>query len=369
MPDIPFLNLAGQHDLIREEIAEAIRQVIDSNRFVMDKCLVDFEKNYASYVGTTWCCGVGNGLDAIFLSLRVLDIGAGDEVIAPTNTSIATWLGITNAGAQVVPVEPNISSYNIDPKKIEQAISSRTKAIVPVHLYGQACNMDEIMSIAENHNLKVIEDNAQACGAEWKGKKTGSIGHCNASSFYPTKNLGAMGDGGAITTSAMDLHERAMMLRNYGSKKKYTNEYLGVNSRLDEIQAAILSVKLKYLREWNQQRIFLAKRYIEKLNGIGDLVLPLVAEGFSHVYHLFVVRTQKREALQKFLLGKGVETLIHYPVPPHLQKAYAYCGYRPGDFPIAEELALTCLSLPLWVGMDEQSVDSVCEKIASFYHG
>jgi dTDP-4-amino-4,6-dideoxygalactose transaminase len=367
MHRIPFLNLAGQHDQIREEIAREVNGVIEANRFVLDHRVADFEKEFASYLGVNWCCGVGNGLDAIYLSLRALEAGPHDEVIVPTNTSIATWLAVTNTGAKVIPVEPNELTQNIDPKNFEQAISSRTKAVVPVHLYGQACDMTQIMSIAHRHQLKVVEDNAQAHGAEWGGKKTGSIGHCNASSFYPTKNLGALGDGGAVTTDSKELHERVMMLRNYGSEKKYSNEYLGINSRLDEIQAAVLSVKLKYLDQWNLQRIHLAKIYCERLKGIGDLILPLTAEGLSHVYHLFVVRTKKRDALQQYLLEHSIETLIHYPVPPHLQKAYAFAGYHNGDFPIAEGLASTCLSLPLWPGMSEQTVDEVCKKISGFF--
>lgn len=368
MHEIPFLDLAGQHDLIKEEIANAINGVVETNRFVLDQHVANFERGYAHYVGTNWCCGVGNGLDAIYLSLRALDIGQEDEVIVPTNTSIATWLAVTNTGAKVVPVEPNALSYNIDPKNIEKAVSSRTKAIVPVHLYGQACDMTQIMSLAERNHLKVVEDNAQAHGAEWNGKKTGSIGHCNASSFYPTKNLGALGDGGAVTTDSKELFDRVMRLRNYGSVKKYFNECLGINSRLDEIQSAILSVKLKYLNEWNRQRIHWANVYREKLNGIGDLILPLAPEGLSHVYHLFVVRTKKRDELQRYLMAQGIETLIHYPVPPHLQKAYESYRYNLGDFPVAEELASTCLSLPLWVGMREKTVDDVCHKVIAFFN-
>lgn len=367
MPKIPFLDLASQHDQIKEELTEAVNGVVKTSRFVLDQRVADFEKEYAAYLGVNWCCGVGNGLDAIYLSLRALEVGPQDEVIVPTNTAIATWLAVTNTGAEIIPVEPNEFTQNIDPKNIERAISPRTKAIVPVHLYGQACDMTQIMSLAEKHQLKVVEDNAQAHGAEYKGQKTGSIGHCNASSFYPTKNLGALGDGGAVTTNSRELHERVMMLRNYGSIEKYSNEILGINSRLDEMQAAILSIKLKYLDEWNQQRIRLAKIYSENLKGIGELILPHAADGLSHVYHLFVVRTKKRDDLQQYLTSHGIETLIHYPVPPHLQKAYAFAGYKRGDFPIAEEFASTCLSLPLWPGMSEHSVDNVCKEIIGFF--
>lgn len=367
MLNIPFLDLNGQHQQILEEITKAITNVIGSNQYVLGKYLADFEIEYASYSGTNWCCGVGNGLDAISLSLRALNIGHEDEVLVPTNTSIATWLAVTNTGAKVIPVEPSLHTYNIDPKKIEEAISSRTKAVVPVHLYGRACDMTQIVTLAERHQLKVVEDNAQAHGAEWKGRKTGSIGHCNASSFYPTKNLGALGDGGVVTTNSKELHKRVMMLRNYGSVEKYSNECLGINSRLDEMQAAILSVKLNYLQEWNLQRIHLANLYSEELKDIGDLVLPLGAGGLSHVYHLYVVRTKKRDELKRYLQNHGIETLIHYPVPPHLQKAYGFYGYTQGHFPIAEELASTCLSLPLWVGMPEQSVDAVCKKVKDFF--
>jgi dTDP-4-amino-4,6-dideoxygalactose transaminase len=291
-------------------------------------------------------------LDALVLSLRVLGIGPGDEVIVPSNTYIATALAVSHLGATPVFVEPRMETYNINPELIPQAITKKTKAIMPVHLYGQACEMDIIMEIAKAHNLYVVEDNAQAHLSSFKCQLTGSFGDVNGTSFYPGKNLGALGDAGSVTTNNEELANRIKTLRNYGSAVKYYNEEIGYNNRLDELQAAFLRVKLNYLQEWTDQRKEIAQWYNEALQHRNDLVLPYVHENADHVYHLYVVRTSNREKLQQELTEKGIQTMIHYPVPPHLQKAYKHLGYKEGNFPIAEEIARTCFSLPVWPGMD-----------------
>jgi dTDP-4-amino-4,6-dideoxygalactose transaminase len=276
-------------------------------------------------------------------------------------------LAVSYVGAKPVFVEPDINTYNIDPNKIEAEITSNTKAIMPVHLYGQACEMEKIMLIAKKHNLFVVEDNAQSQGASFNGKPSGSFGNINGTSFYPGKNLGALGDAGAVTTDDEVLAEKISVLRNYGSGKKYYNEVKGINSRLDEMQAAILSVKLKYLNSWTQERQKIGSWYSEKLKNSGNLVLPHTATGASHVFHLYILRTEKRDALQEYLSKKEIGTMIHYPIPPHLQKAYKDLGFRKGDFPLAEKIADTCLSLPLYIGMKEEEVDFVADNIKEFY--
>ncbi len=366
---IPFLDFAPMHAAIRSEMQEAFQSVYDGYWYIMGKQLIDFEEAYAQFNKTRYSIGVSNGLDALSLSLLALEIGPGDEVIVPSNTYIASVLAVSFVGATPIFVEPDIKTYNIDPKGIEQAITERTRAIMPVHLYGQACEMEKIMAIALKHNLYVVEDNAQAHGANFQGKLTGSWGHINGTSFYPGKNLGALGDAGAITTDDDALAAKVRTLRNYGSKVKYHNEVMGYNMRLDEMQAAFLSVKLQHLNAWTAERQQIAMWYIETLNGVGDLILPYTHPNAGHVYHLFVVRTQQRDALQQHLKEKGIGSLIHYPIPPHLQEAYRSLGYNKRAFPIAEEIAETCLSLPLWVGMIEEQVLEVTQCIAKFYHG
>jgi dTDP-4-amino-4,6-dideoxygalactose transaminase len=363
---IPFLSFESQNKQIRTQVLAAMAQVFDSGWYVLGESVKRFEAEYATFNQTAACVGVANGLDALFLALKALDIQAGDEVLVPSNTYIASWLAVSLVGATPVPVEPSLATYNLDPVRIKAAITPRTRAIMPVHLYGQACEMKEIMAIAEAHGLQVVEDNAQAQGATFDGQLTGSFGAINATSFYPGKNLGALGDAGAITTNDEALARRVRTLRNYGSEQKYYNEVLGHNSRLDELQAAILSVKLSFLGEWTQQRQMLAAHYQEQLAGIPDLHLPRVAPGASHVYHLYVVRTPHRNALQQYLTEHGIGTLIHYPVPPHLQKAYKALNYKAGDFPCAEEIAATCLSLPLWPGMTEEQVKTIAKRIRMF---
>lgn len=364
---IPFLSFEEVNKKIKSEILTSFENFFDSNWYVLGERVAQFEKEYATFNETNYAVGLSNGLDALHIALRTLDIGVGDEVIVPSNTYIATALAVSYVGAKPIFVEPRMDTYNLDPSKIESAITTKTKAIMPVHLYGQACEMEEIMAIAKKHNLYVVEDNAQAQGASYKDKLTGDWGDINGTSFYPGKNLGALGDAGAITTNSLELADKAKVLRNYGSEKKYHNETIGYNMRLDECQAGFLSVKLKFLSAWTVQRQEIASWYNEALKNIDDLILPQVADNSTHVYHLYVVRTKNRDVLQKHLNESGIGTLIHYPIPPHLQKAYAHLEFKKGDFCIAEEIADTALSLPLWPGMTKLQVNYICETIKSFY--
>jgi dTDP-4-amino-4,6-dideoxygalactose transaminase len=365
--EIPFYTTVAMHNQIRDEVMHSLEKVYDSGKYVLGNELGKFERAYAEFSGAKYCIGVSNGLDALKLALSVLGIGKGDEVIVPAHTFIATWLAVTHTGAIPVPVEPEQGTCNINPHLIASRITAKTKAIIVVHLYGLPCDMDAVMEIAASNNLFVIEDNAQAQGALYKGRPTGSLGHLNATSFYPAKNLGALGDGGAITTNDFALAGKIKEFRNYGSAEKYIHHQAGYNARLDEIQAAVLSVKLKYLKEWNRQRNQLALGYQQQLNGIGDIVLQEVPDFASHVFHLFVIRTKHREKLREFLMSQGIETLMHYPILPYLQDAYKFLGCRQGDFPIAESIATTCLSLPLYPGMELQTVEKVCQAVRKFF--
>lgn len=363
---IPFLSFQEANKKIRTEIIDAFERFFDKGWYVLGEGVKKFEHEYATFNKVDYVVGVSNGLDALHIALRSLGIGAGDEVIVPSNTYIATALAVSYVGATPVFVEPDINTYNIDPTKIESAITAKTKAIMPVHLYGQACEMAPITAAAEKHNLFVIEDNAQSQGATYKGRLAGSFGHINGTSFYPGKNLGALGDAGGLTTNDEKLAQKATVLRNYGSEKKYFNEVIGYNMRLDECQAAFLSVKLKYLQEWTKQRQQIATWYNEGLAGMEDVVLPSIAKEATHVYHLYVIRTKQRDALQKHLSNNGIGTLIHYPIPPHLQQAYKHLGFRKGDFPISEEIADTCLSLPIWPGMEQKAIFTISKIIKAF---
>jgi dTDP-4-amino-4,6-dideoxygalactose transaminase len=365
--NIPFLSFGYMHGLLRQEAVETFTRFYDDQYYVLGRGTDDFEKEYAAYNQTQYCVGISNGLDALFIALKVLGIGPGDEVIVPSNTFIATVLAVSYTGATPVFTEPDINTYNLDSKKAEEAITPFTKAIIPVHLYGQACKMDDIMQFAAKHNLFVIEDNAQAHGAAYNHKITGSFGHVNATSFYPGKNLGALGDAGAITTDNEHYAAQAKMLRNYGSSQKYYNEAIGFNKRMDELQARFLSVKLKYLDGFTQKRQQIASWYNSALQNIQDVVVPFVTENATHVYHLYVIRIKKRDALQEYLKDKGIGTLIHYPVPPHLQKAYKHLGFKAGDYPIAETIAETCLSLPMYPGLTQDEVSYICDCIKSFF--
>jgi dTDP-4-amino-4,6-dideoxygalactose transaminase len=364
---IPFLSFEHMHQPLRASMLTAFETFYDSNYFVLGKQVEEFEQAYAGFNQTSFAVGVSNGLDALHLALRALEIGEGDEVIVPSNTFIATALAVSYTGAKPVFVEPRIDTYNLNPVLIEGAITPKTKAIMPVHLYGQCCEMEAITEIAKRRSLYVIEDNAQAQGATFNEKLTGTWGDINGTSFYPGKNLGALGDAGAITTNDEKLAEQVKMLRNYGSRRKYYNEAIGFNMRLDECQAGFLSIKLKQLKEWNIQRQEIASWYMEELKSIPAVVLPVVAEYASHVYHLFVIRVNERDALQQQLAQNGIGTLIHYPVPPHLQEAYQHLGYQSGDFPIAETIAATCLSLPMWPGLKKSDIQYISKTIQSYY--
>lgn len=366
-PDpLPFLSFDA-HTPLRGEVLDAMARVYDKNWYVMGGALEAFEQGWATFCGTSHCVGVGNGYDALVIALKICGIGPGDEILIPAHTYVATWHAAAQTGARLRPIEPNAATLNIDTAQLRQHITPRTKAILPVHLYGQACNMTDIMTLASEHNLVVIEDNAQAHGATWAGQRTASFGHANATSFYPTKNLGALGDGGALTTGDATLDTRARQFRNYGFSSKNVCDERGINSRLDELQAAVLNVKLPYLLQWNDTRKTLAKQYAAQLHAVGDIILPEVHAEAEHVYHLYVIRTRRREALKEALLKKGIETMIHYPVPPHLQRAYEDFGFRKGEFPLTEQIADTALSLPLWPGMTEENVMRVCDAVREFY--
>lgn len=365
---IPFFSSAPMHQPLKEELAAFWQKFYDSNWYVLGPEVEAFEAAYATFNQTRFCIGVANGLDALHIALKALQIGPGDEVIVPSNTYIASWLGVSQVGATPVPVEPNPHTWNIDPQHIEAAITNRTRAIMPVHLYGQACEMGPIMALAARNELAVVEDNAQAHGASSSGKLTGSFGHINGVSFYPTKNLGALGDAGAVTTNDPALADFAKMYRNYGSRQRYYNETLGLNSRLDAVQAGILRIKLAHLANWNAEREQLAKLYLEQLRGIEQLCLPTLGVDCTSVWHLFVVMAERRDALQQYLLARGIGSLIHYPLPPHLQEAYIDLGLKKGQFPIAEQIAQQCLSLPLYPGMPVEHVNQVVDAIGAFYH-
>jgi len=362
---IPFLDLKANYSSIKAEIDEAIHRTLESGWFILGKEVEAFETEFAAYCGVKQCIGVGNGLEALHLILRGYGIGAGDEVIIPANTYIATALAVSYAGATPVLVDADERTYNIDVTKIEAAITRRTKAIMPVHLYGQPADMEPICTLARKYNLKVIEDNAQAHGAMYKGKRTGNLGDAAGVSFYPSKNLGAFGDGGAILTNDDVLAEKVRKIRNYGQRTRYYNDDKGFNSRLDEIQAAILRVKLKYLERWIEHRRRLARKYVELLDGC-DLVLPQTLPETAPVYHLFVIRHPRRDALQAHLNQNGIGTLIHYPVPLYLQGAYADLNLPRGAFPVTETLASEVLSLPLYPEMSEEMVRQVTACIRSF---
>jgi dTDP-4-amino-4,6-dideoxygalactose transaminase len=365
---VPFLSFDAQNERVVEESKAVFASFLDSKFYVLGKLTEQFELDYAKYNQVEYAVGISNGLDALHLALKVLDIGPGHEVIVPSNTYIATALAVEMAGAKVVFAEPNDKTYNIDPAQIEKVLTKNTKAIMPVHLYGQACEMDKIMEIAKRNSLFVVEDNAQAHSATFQNKITGSFGDINATSFYPTKNIGAFGEAGAITTNSLELATASKVWRNYGSEKRYYNMVKGYNNRIDELQAGLLSIKLKYISEWTANRQQLAKRYLSNLAGIKGLILPEIANGASHVYHLFVVRTERRDELQSFLDSNGVKTVIHYPIPPHLQQAYNQSGFGKGDFPVAEKLSDTSLSLPLYPGLKDEQLDYVSDLLLKFFN-
>lgn len=364
---VPFNDFVSPYQELKVELDQAYFRFMQSAWYVLGKEVEAFEQEYAAYCGSKYCVGVANCLDAMHLVLRAWGIGSGDEVIVPSNTYIATWLAISQAGATPVPVEPDARTYNINADLIEAAITSRTKAIMPVHLYGQPADMDPINAVARRHGLKTLEDAAQAQGARYKGKRTGALGDAAGHSFYPTKNLGAFGDAGAVTTDDADLADRVRTLRNYGSKKRYYNDFKGFNSRLDELQAAFLRVKLARLDDWNVRRKTIAASYLSQLSTLNSqLILPFVPPWADPVWHLFVVRHPLRDLLQQKLTEAGIGTIIHYPVPPHLSGAYA--DLRPTtpatrELGIAEKLAETALSLPLGPHLTPEQLDQVVSAV------
>ena len=358
---VPFVDLRAQHAPLTEAIERAVREVVTRGDFIMGAAVERFETEYAGYIGTRHAIGVGTGLAAIELALRAFEVGPGDEVITPANTFIATVLAILAVGATPVFVDMDAATYAIDPAAIGAAITPRTKAIVPVHLYGQPVDLDAVLAIASRHNLVVIEDAAQAHGARYKGKRAGSVGHAAAFSFYPSKNLGALGDGGIITTNDDRAAAKLRLLRNYGQRVKYYHTVAGTNSRLDTLQAAVLSIKLPHLDGWNAARRANAGAYAARLSG--HVKTPVAAAGVEHIYHLYVIETAEREALEQRLRARQIQTGIHYPVPAHLQEACASLGYKAGDFPVTEAAAPRILSLPMFAELTEAQIDYVAETV------
>jgi dTDP-4-amino-4,6-dideoxygalactose transaminase len=363
---VDFLDLKGQYLELKDELDLAYKRVMKNSWFIMGNELDSFEDEFASYCQAKHCVGVGNGLEALHLILLALGVGPGDEVIVPSNTYIASWLAVTYTGAKPVPVEPDGRTFNINHHLIENSISERTKAIMAVHLYGQPADMDAILEVANRHNLKVVEDAAQAHGAFYKNRRVGSLGVAAGFSFYPGKNLGAYGDGGAVVTDQKDLAEKIKSLRNYGSTEKYKNDRVGFNSRLDELQAAFLRVKLKKLDEWNKQRKKIVQLYCDNLEQVADILLPEVPEWADCVWHQFVIRHPDRDKLQLNLLDNGIGSMIHYPIPPHMQKAYSSLWGGKVSLPLTEQLSREVLSLPIWPHMNEESIWNVCKVINAF---
>ena len=362
---VPFVSFRPMEQELDKELRTAFERVYTNSWYIEGQEDKAFEDAFAKFNGCKYCIGVGNGLDAIMLSLRALGIGEGDEVIVPSNTYIATALAVTYVGATPIFVEPEIRTFNINPVNIEEKITERTKALIPVHLYGQSCDMDSIMEIAHKYDLFIIEDCAQAHGALYKGKRVGSFGNVSCYSFYPGKNLGALGDAGAVVTSDKFLADMVRALGNYGSDYKYHHIYKGYNSRLDEMQAAFLAAKLPHLCEMNQERRRIAKRYLDEIKN-PEVILPFVPDYAEPVWHVFAVRCNRRDALEKHLNENGIGTNKHYPIPMHLQECYKDLGYKKGDFPIAEEISATELSIPMYYGMTDDDVDCVIGLINSF---
>lgn len=362
---VPFLDVGSSYRELKPQIDTAISRVLDSGCYILGTEVNAFEEEWAQYCEAKYAVGLGSGLDALVLALRSLDVGPGDEVIVPSHTYIATWMAVTAVGAIPVPVEPNPKTYNIDPKMIAASITKKTKVFLLVHLYGQPVNIDPIFELANQHGIKIVEDAAQAHGARYKGRRIGSHGHVVCWSFYPGKNLGAFGDAGAITTNDLNLAERISLLRNYGSKKKYFNIEIGMNSRLDPLQAAVLRVKLRFLDKWTERRRVIAKTYNEKLSNSG-LILPNVPEWADPVWHLYVVRTQKRNKLKNHLAELGIETLIHYPIPPHMQDAYKRLSIAPKALSLAKDMSQEVLSLPNGPYLDDEQLIFIISEIIKF---
>jgi dTDP-4-amino-4,6-dideoxygalactose transaminase len=362
---VPFIDLGRQHQPMKTEILRAIEEVYDSNQFILGAKVKEFEEKIASYVGTTYAKGVSNCTNALLISLRVLGVGQDDEVITTPFTFIATAEVIAILGAKPVFCDIDPKTYNMDPAKIVPVISDRTKVILPVHLYGQVADMDEIMEIARKHDLKVVEDMAQAIGATYHGKQAGVFGDTACISFFPTKNLNALGDAGMILTSDPEIDKKTHAYRVHGASKKYYHDFLGYNDRLDAVQAAVLTVKLKYLDEWNARRRAIAKQYDEGLHDVVEM--PYIKPDNVSIYHQYTIRTDKRDALRQYLTDNGIGTAIHYPMPLHMQEAFTYLGHKPGDFPEAERAAREVLSLPIHQVLTEDEIKYVISTIRAFF--
>jgi len=356
------LDMKAPYQELKKELDEAYFRFMESGWYVLGPEADNFEKEYAAFTGTEHCVGVSNGLDALTLSLRAAGIGPGDEVIVPSNTYIATWLAVSEVGAKIVPVEPELHTFNLDPDRLEAAATSRTRAVIAVHLFGTPARMEPIVKFARKHRLFVLEDNAQSQGAIYQGRRTGNLGDAGAVSFYPGKNIGAFGEAGCVTTDRAELADALRVLRNYGSRIKYHNEVIGYNRRIDSMQCAFLSVKLKKLDEWNERRRKIAALYLDGLRDVPGILLPESPVGES-VWHQFVIRCDRRDQLREKLSAAGVQTLIHYPIPPHLSGAYASLGFRRGDFPIAEQLADTSISLPIGPHLKREEAEYVIDCI------
>lgn len=362
---VPFVSFLPMEKELDKQLRAAFQRVFEKSWYIGGEEDKNFENAFADFCNTKYCVGVGNGLDALMLALKALDIGEGDEVIVPSNTYIATALAVTYIGATPILVEPDIKSFNIDASKIEEAITEKTKVIMPVHLYGQPCDMDPIMEVAKRYNLYVVEDCAQAHGAKYKGKVIGAFGDISGFSFYPGKNLGALGDAGAVVSNNLELIDKVRALGNYGSDYKYHHIYKGYNSRLDELQAAFLSEKLPHMKRMNIQRRKIAKKYLSGINN-SEVILPYVMEGTEPVWHIFGIRCKRRDELEEFLNQKGIGTNKHYPIPIHLQECYRNLGFKEGDYPIAEEISATELSIPMYYGMTDEEIDYVINSINEF---
>jgi dTDP-4-amino-4,6-dideoxygalactose transaminase len=365
--NVPFVNLSRQHQKIRQEIDKAISQVIDGSWFILGKQLEEFERNFAGYLNVKYAFGVGNGTDALRIALLAVGVKAGDEVLIPANTFISAPLETSFIGAKPVLIDIDEETYNLDPQKIEKKITKKTKAIIPTHLCGQPAAMDEVLKLARKYSLWVIEDACQAHGAEYKGRKVGGLGDVGCFSFYPIKNLGALGDGGMIVTNNSKIARKITLLRNYGEIKKYFYAIRGFNSRLDPLQAVILNVKLKYLSKDNEKRRKIAGIYNRFLVEVKKIILPKEEKNVKHIYHLYMIRTKRRDGLLNYLKENGIITQIHYPVPIHLQQSFKYLGYKKGDLPVTEKCAKEILSLPIFPEMTLKEIEYVCVKIKEFF--
>ncbi len=367
MRTIPFFSLTDHHRQISSELFSAFEQCLQDSQFILGSRLKEFEESYARFQGSSYCIGVGNGLDALKIALQAIGIEPGDEVLVPSHTFVATALAVANAGAIPIFIEPDMETHNLDPELIERSISKRSRAIIPVHMYGSPCDMNRIAEIARHFSLHIVEDNAQAHGAVYDGKKTGSLGDIAATSFYPTKNLGALGDGGAITTNDSELAKKCQLLRNYGSNKKYLHEILGVNSRLDELQAAFLSEKLKWIDQVSEERRTLAKSYSELLRDVPQIQVPKILPHAQSVFHLYPIRAERRDELQAYLERHGVMTMIHYPIPVPLQSCFSYLRKDSNLFAASSALAQSVLSLPIYPGLSVDVPASIVSLIREFY--